>query len=537
MIRKIILLTLLTSSALYGQNQNKELPTSEVEVVKDFEARLVDAKRISIEPTTTHKVESEQTFQYKVEDHQESITYNPPVIKPMAFRMGDGPDPYAGYLKLGAGYPLNYLVQGGYNIFVNESIRTNLFTDVRGIQDHEIESRNALNIDFRGDLDFYSDLGVKINGYIGYKNNQYQYYNPAEEIIDSSLTVDKIKYTDFLMGVKINNYEENDLGIDYSLAVEGLFLKTNFAQKNNTFNLLGNIHKKFGDHWLASLNLNSFNDHYKEEAEIKQNYFEFNPFVQYSSGNIKVKAGAMLLSSGSDTGIKPDVELEYSMLNNRLNIFVGATGKYKVNSFRSFLNENPFMDHVFDSLFLSDINDYYVGVKGSMTGINYNLKGGFRSIKDLAVYNISSQDPYILYAPIFDDAKNTYVELSVSMPIIEKLNAYALVRYDNYKMDVLESAYYIPTTKVQLGGKYGLLNGKLNLGLDFSFLSAVDHPENMLMETNSVFDVNINGEYLFTDNFGAFLQFNNLADSKYIRWQDYQGIGINAVAGISVRFK
>src|SRR5690625_7674768 len=82
-------------------------------------------------------------------------------------------------------------------------------------------------------------------------------------------------------------------------------------------------------------------------------------------------------------------------------------------------------------------------------------------------------------------------------------------------MDELEKPYYIPATKVQLGGKYSMLNGRLNLGMDFSFLSAVDYPENELMKPNAVFDINLNGEYLFTDRFGAFLQLNNLADSQY----------------------
>lgn len=521
----------------FNTQAQSDLPTSEVEVVKQFEARLIDSKRIPIDPVSEEEIKSEKEFRYSVEDHTEELTYDAPEIKPLGYRAGDGPDTYGGYLKAGAGYPLNYLVQGGYNFFINQSVQANVFGDVRGLQDHEVEGREAMNIDFKGDLNFYTDVGLKINTYAGFATDHYTYYNPVGEIIDSSLNVDKVKYSDFTLGAKINNFEENDFGIDYSVAVEGKFLKSNFAQSDNTFNLYGNVHKKFGDKWLASLNLNSFNDIYDDGTKHKQNYFEFNPYIQFSSGNFKIKGGVLLLSSGEDAGVKPDVEIEYSLLDSRLNIFAGATGKYKINSMRSLIHENPFVDHVFDSLTLSNINDYYAGVKGSMTGINYNLRGGFRSIENLAIFQITNEDPYPLYAPIFENAKNIYAELSVSMPILDKLNIYSLIRYDNYDMEEIEKAWYIPSTKVQLGGKYGLLDGRLNLGLEFSYLSAVPHPENEFEVPNAVFDVNLNGEYLFTENFGAFIQFNNLADSRYIRWQNYQGLGINVLGGLSIRFK
>ncbi|HLU94595.1 MAG TPA: hypothetical protein VKZ54_10740, partial [Membranihabitans sp.] len=114
---------------------------------------------------------------------------------------------------------------------------------------------------------------------------------------------------------------------------------------------------------------------------------------------------------------------------------------------------------------------------------------------------------------------------------------YSLIRYDHYEMDELPEAYYIPSTKVQIGGKYSMMEGRINLGADFNFLTAVKYPENEYAKPNAVFDINLNGEYLFTENFGAFVQFNNLADSRYIRWQDYEGLGLNVLAGISVRFK
>lgn len=523
--------------SLMAQN---ELPTSQVEVVKQFEARLAEANRITIQPEDVVVPTLPPTFKYSVIDHQESVTYNAPEIKPRGYRTGRGPEIYRGYLKAGAGWPLNYLGQFGYRFDMDRSRNANIFADLRGLNDGNIQNRKVMNASVKGDMNYYTDLGLKLSGFAGFHRDMYHYYNPPVEI--DSLTTSKVAYTDFHVGASIQNHKENDFGIDYLLKIEGNFLNSNFAQKNNTFNITGRVGKNFGETVVLSVGLASYNDIYKDIQDIKQNYFEFNPELTYSTGRFKLSGGVLVLSSGSDAAIKPDGEIEVGIIPNTIHAFVGADGGYKINTLRNFIVENPFMAHTIDSLHITNINHYYAGVKGNISGISYQLQGGYRAMNDLALFQIrppldTLEDYFILYEPIFDDATNIYGELSISMPLLNNLNVYSLIRYDHYEMEELAEAYYIPSTKVQLGGKYSMMEGRFNLGLDFNFLTAVKYPENEFQKPNAVFDINLSGEYLFTENFGAFLQLNNLADSRYIRWQDYEGLGLNVLAGISVRFK
>lgn len=528
---------LLFSETIQAQN---ELPTSEVEVVKQFEARLVEANRITIQPEQQVVQPLPQNFEYEVLDHQESVTYDPPVIKPRGYRTGRGPEIYRGYLKAGAGWPLNYLAQFGYHFDIDRSRNANVFADIRGLNDGKVENRKVMNAHVQGDMSLFTDAGLKLSSKAGFKRDNYHYYNPPQPI--DSLTTNKVGYTDFMVGVSLKNYEENDLGIDYQIDVEGLFLNSTFAQKNNTFNIYGEIGKKFGESVTLSVGLASYNDNYQDVEKFKQNYFQLNPVLTYSTGRLKISGGVHVLSSGSDASIKPDAEIEVGIIPNGIHAFAGADGGYQINTLRNFITENPFIAHTMDSLLITNTNHFYGGIKGNIRGVNYNLQGGYRLQKNLPIFQISSpvdtlEDHFLLYAPVFDDATNIYGELSVSMPLLENLNLYSLIRYDHYEMEELPEAYYIPTTRVQIGGKYSMMEGRLNLGADFNFLTAVKYPENEFQKPNSVFDINLNGEYLFTENFGAFIQFNNLADSKYIRWQDYEGLGLNVLGGISIRFK
>lgn len=527
----------LTWSHLHAQD---ELPTSEVEVVKQFEARLVESNRINIQPEKEVVQPLPLNFEYEVLNHQEEVTYNPPEIKPRGYRTGRGPEIYRGFLKAGAGWPLNYLGQFGYRFDIDRQRNANIFADLRGLNDGQVDDRKVMNATIQGDANYYTDLGLKLSGFAGFKRDMFQYYNPPVEI--DSLTTSKVNYNDFTVGAAIQNYKENNFGIDYKLMIEGNFLNSSFAQKNNTFNITGQVNKKFGESFVLSVGLGSFNDNYKDIDEIKQNYFELNPVLTYSTGRFKISGGVFVLSSGSDASIKPDAEVEVGIVANSLHAFVGADGGYKINTLRNFISENPFMAHTMDSLRITNTNHYYGGIKGNINGISYNLQGGYRLQKNLPIFQIQTPldtlaDHFLLYEPVFDDATNIYGELSVSMPLLENLNLYSLIRYDHYEMDELPEAYYIPSTRIQIGGKYSMMEGRLNLGADFNFLTAVKYPENEFREPNAVFDINLNGEYLFTDNFGAFVQLNNLADSRYIRWQDYEGLGLNVLAGISLRFK
>ena len=53
---------------------------------------------------------------------------------------------------------------------------------------------------------------------------------------------------------------------------------------------------------------------------------------------------------------------------------------------------------------------------------------------------------------------------------------------------------------------------------------------------NSLFDLSLGAEYLFTENIGAFFDVNNLLDNKRQRWRYYPTYGLNVMLGLTARF-
>src|SRR5690606_5208103 len=123
-----------------------------------------------------------------------------------------------------------YMGQFGYRFDMERNRNANIFADLRGLNDGKVEDRKVMNTIIKSDMNWFTDMGAKLNGFAGYQRDMYQYYNPPVPV--DSLTTNKVNYSDFSIGASIKNYQENKLGIDYQLQISGKFLKSSFAQTN-----------------------------------------------------------------------------------------------------------------------------------------------------------------------------------------------------------------------------------------------------------------------------------------------------------------
>jgi hypothetical protein len=56
------------------------------------------------------------------------------------------------------------------------------------------------------------------------------------------------------------------------------------------------------------------------------------------------------------------------------------------------------------------------------------------------------------------------------------------------------------------------------------------------LKMNSFIDLNVGGEYQFTDQLNFFAKLNNFGFQKYEQWLGYTNKGLNWMAGISYSF-
>jgi outer membrane receptor protein involved in Fe transport len=83
----------------------------------------------------------------------------------------------------------------------------------------------------------------------------------------------------------------------------------------------------------------------------------------------------------------------------------------------------------------------------------------------------------------------------------------------------------------------GYAKNKIKLNLDVNAENGVPYlgsegPLNL----DPLIELNLGGHYSITKQMEAFVQLNNLLNNKRQRWQYYENIGINFLAGLQMRF-
>ncbi|MGZ4034939.1 MAG: hypothetical protein ACXVPY_08585 [Bacteroidia bacterium] len=243
----------------------------------------------------------------------------------------------------------------------------------------------------------------------------------------------------------------------------------------------------------------------------------------------------------------PNVDLSYNIFENIIIPYAGATGGIQKNSFKSLTDSNPF---VLSQLNMTNSNrkyELYGGLKGTLSStVAYNARVSYSSIGNMAMYESVAKDMIQnRFDVIYDDAEVLNVKGEVSYQQREKLRFILSGEYFNYKMKTEEKAWYKPQLEFKLSANYNLKD-KIVAKVDLCYLGSqyakifIDGDANgdrvETQELKGVFDANIGLEYRYTKKLGFFLNFNNIANFRYYRFNGYPTQRFTFMGGLSYSF-
>ena len=92
-----------------------DLPTGKIEVVKDFEVRLIETKKIRVIPQPVVKDTLSRVYEYSLVSPAPAIEYEVPELKPLAIEPEQKPTYYPLFAKAGYGSPNSLLGMISYD--------------------------------------------------------------------------------------------------------------------------------------------------------------------------------------------------------------------------------------------------------------------------------------------------------------------------------------------------------------------------------------------------------------------------------------
>ena len=117
LIKNIFILILVTLSfqVVTAQPGGGGLEAGEVEVIKEFDARLLDTEKLKVLPGLPPLDTTSRRLNYEVPLKSVLIDYPDPTLRPIAIKKSKIDKGFRGFLKAGYGYPNSPYGEFGYN--------------------------------------------------------------------------------------------------------------------------------------------------------------------------------------------------------------------------------------------------------------------------------------------------------------------------------------------------------------------------------------------------------------------------------------
>ncbi len=534
--------TLITESDTIITNTGV-IEVDQVEVIKAFEAKLEDAKKISLKPKIKPIIPVEKQYDYNITIVPLKIEYPDPVIKPLAMNpdpakpskrfysrigYGDLNSPYADISFHGQrGDEFDYTVSGHfYGAEESETIQFRKFYE------------SALNINVGYRLGENHKLSVDLGG--GYDlRNLYDtafVYNPeilTEEDVKRNILKTQAR-------VSINNIETTDANFNYGLGLSGQVIKFNknleYSENGFGFDLfVDNKVSSFmtlfleGDGALHSIS-------YASGGSRDRKALNVNPGIRLVAGNFQLDAAADIFIDGEQTSPFADIKASYSILDNSLQIYAGVDQVAIANTLWNHYENNPFVNGFLEIDKTTISKQFYGGLSGRLKDfLTFNFTGGYADIKDQFYY-----DNLAIFRLITKhiDITNIFINANIEFNVTKSVSLGANVSQNFYSIEEIEVLPNMPEFKYSGYSKIKLLNDKLIVSVDLNLMDKISYIDGTGANAlgNSQIDLSLGADFFITDNIGLWVRGNNLLDREYLRFNNYPEFGRNLLGGLLVRF-
>lgn len=578
----ILLCALVGPSFLAGAQTEKKVDQS-VQVVREYSPTVSDASKMHKMPVLDDTSSYRPVFRYGILDRVSSVTTQPELIQAARMNYKNNDLLYRSFVRAGMG---NYSTLAGdyvYNITENKEY---LFGFHLG--HHSSLGRIKLEDGRKVDAPFHdTDAGLNFKYFMDrhtfstnlqFDHHMYQFYgfqtmNPDGKYFVGNEALTRVD-GDKLLGDKderwsgfkanfgfANNLDE-EAAVDYNSNLGLHIFSTKTGVKQNGFDVSGRVEFPVAEYQggiEASLDyfkvgvpntqgpLFWFNDRSNTLVRIKPHVdFEFNQF--------KLRAGiaivAQIEKNEDDFYLMPDVKGVWDVAPGQVTLFGSLRGDLRTNSYRDVMGDNPFVS--------ADVN-----VKSSATPIaieggvdarfspvvNFKAKVGYSvftdehffvnksyiSVDDENNYGVSYSNRFV---PVYDDGNLFTASAELCITPGKKSQILARLAYNGWQTDLEEKAWHKPQTEFGLSWRF-FPSDKLMIDGGLTLLGqryAKDVEALVAKKLDAVVDFSLGGEYFVSQQFSLFMRMNNMAASKYYRWNGYPSHGFNLLAGLTFSF-
>ncbi len=515
-----------------------------ININSSYKPVLRNAVKINLAGAQLPADTSRPNLTYKIPSQNLFYAYNPISLKPLALEQDT--NLYLGnrkYLKVGFGNFTTPYLKGGISLGDGKTSLLNIMADY-------IQSKgNIKNQDF-------SMLNAKVTGsyimpkneaYGGFEMNMHTYHLYGYDHTLFNFKKDSIKqqFQNVTLRGGFKNTQPTESGINYNPNIE-LNLFTNRDKATET-NFIVNVpfDKVINDNFSADVLLNADLTSYATKnilptnAKLSNTIVQIKPAISYYSNLFKLHAGITAAWDNNKYALLPNINAEIPVKDKIFSIQAGWIGRLVKNNFRNLTAINPYLSTIVVQQNTKEI-EFYGGIKASIAKhFNFSAKAGLVDYTNLPFFvndTLKNSIPFVIKNET--SVKNFRVHGDFSYINQDKFTLTGGINFNGYT-NMVTNARAWHTIPVEITGtlrwwalKTVLIKSDLRLfdGSNYLAKGPVARP------LSGGTDLSAGLEFKITKNISVWGDANNILNSKYQRWNNYEVYGANFMGGVLFNF-
>jgi hypothetical protein len=510
----------------------------EVNVTSQFKPTLKEAAKINFNAAPPTSDTSRPRLQYSIPNQNLSLAFQPGSLKPLALEVDSGGRwGNESYVKVGYGNFKTPFVQAGVSFGDGRNAGLNIYA-----------KHNAS----KGDLAFqeYSNSEVDLNAYLKSAKNlqwnvrfggQQQVYNKygfqptTRSFPDDSI---EVKYQTWRGRINFHNISRTDLGLSYSpeLKIDVFNDQLNNSESNTYLNLP--LQKTIGANFevdlAATANLSRYKTNKKEG--IANNYFYLSPSVVFKKENINISAGLRPSWDNGQFKVFPNFLAEFKTADYPFAFQFGWTGYVRNSGFQYQANMNPWI-WAPDSVRNTKIEERYLGIKGSVGDhFNYSAKASYNLIQNQPLFANDTSSGKSFRTSNESDMKMYSVGGEIGYTVGEKFNVLSNLSLNTFKLKDNSRAWGLLPLEWKTSMRVQVLKDLYVNSTIYLFDGPCSLKKKGSKNLPMASDVSAGLEFKVYKNIKLWMQFNNVFNKEYQRWNQYPVYGFNFLGGVVFSF-
>ena len=542
---KIIFIIVFSLGLVHAYAQEPKKNQS-IDINSSYKPVLRNAVKINFAGSQLAADTSRPLLNYKIPSQNLFYAYSPISLKPLA--LDQDTNLYLGnrkFLKVGYGNFSTPYVSAGISLGDGKKSLLN-------ITGNYISSKgNIVNQD-------YSQLNVKAAGsyflpkhelYGGLEINvdNYYLYGYDHKVLNFKRDSIKQEFQNITLRLGYKNTVPNEVGINYNPNVE-LNIFTNKNKVNETDAIINlpfdkNINEKF----TAKVELKADITQYAtrnitpSNIKISNNIIQISPSVDYHDDILKIHAGITPAWNNKVYELMPDIYAEAQVKDKIFAVQAGWVGRLVKNSYKNLTHINPYLSPVFAQLNTKE-TEYYGGIKASIAKhFNFSAKAGLVRYKNLPFFinDTATADNKSFKISNESAVNNFRIHGDVGYINQDKFSLTAGITFNGYSnFTSNDRAWHTMPVEIKSSLR------------SFSWRNSLIYPRTRLCPVGSNYlakgnkavtmsggtDLSAGVEVKINKNFSVWGDANNILNSKYERWHNYEVYGANFIGGILLNF-